>query len=240
MRTHEPVTRSEDQPVTVYASESILASKAGREIAKELESRGMNVERQGTITLSSGEQSVTMTDEQFRKGTAAVLGNLLAEIPGNDQFEEHGVDFLEAPELGELAGDLIERYEELDHLTTTSIGYAWKAKGGESSGKAVFGKCVKASGLVKHFSEHQFVIWLAADNCREWGFTQRQVEALLFHELCHAGEKESKDGEIKATLIGHDVEAFAAEIERYGLWQDDLVRIKPVFDQCALPGFMQE
>jgi len=197
-------------------------------------------ERDGlTITLTNGDNApITVTDEQFRRGIRAIKDTTPALIPVDRLFEDNGVDFLSAPEIEEVATHLIDRYDEFEHLLNTPIAYVWKRKGGESGGKTVFGKCVKASGLVKFFGEHVFVIWIAADNCREYGFSVGKLEALVYHELCHAGQEE-KDGEIKAVLIPHDVEAFGSEIERYGLWTDDLVRIKPAFDsvQSTLPGF---
>lgn len=160
-------------------------------------------------------------------------------IPTDDRFAAEGADFLEGLDIKTIARRHIEQYPEFGHLADVLIAYAWKRTGGETNGKAVFGKCVKASGLLKYFSAQTFVIWLAADHCREWGFSNRQLEALVYHELCHCGETETKDGERKAVLLPHDVETFASEIERYGLWTDDLRRIKPTFDQAQLdlPGF---
>lgn len=91
-------------------------------------------------------------------------------IPINAEFDEHGSDFLPAPDVQNLAFELIERWPEFEHLQSADLGFAWKQKGGESAGKPVFGKCSKPSGLLKFFSQRTFVIWLAADNCREWGF----------------------------------------------------------------------
>lgn len=158
-------------------------------------------------------------------------------IPINAEFDEHGSDFLPAPDVQNLAFELIERWPEFEHLQSADLGFAWKQKGGESAGKPVFGKCSKPSGLLKFFSQRTFVIWLAADNCREWGFGPEQIEALVYHELSHAGEQEDKNGNPKPVIVAHDVETFGMEIGRYGLWHEDLRRIKPVFDQAELPGF---
>ena len=160
-------------------------------------------------------------------------------VPINAEFEEHGTDFLPAPDVQNLAFELIERYPEFEHLQTADLGFAWKQKGGESNGKPTFGKCQKPSGLLKFFSKRTFVVWLAADNCREYGLGPEQIEALVYHELSHAGEEEDKQGNPKPVIVAHDIETFGLEVGRYGLWTDDLRRIKPVFDQAELPGFMQ-
>lgn len=191
------------------------------------------------VTVSSGDRAVSMTGEQFDHASKRLGGNVPARIPMDMQFEQAGADFLAAPEVERIADQLVGDYSELGHLTEYRLAYAWKRTGGESAGKPVFGKCVKSSGLVRFFGKNQFVIWLAADHCREYGFTERQLEALIYHELCHAGEVEDKNGDMKAALNPHDVEAFASEIERYGLWTTDLQRVKPYFDdaQLDLPGF---
>lgn len=69
------------------------------------------------------------------------------------------------------------------------------------------------------------------------GFRSEQIEALVYHELSHAGEQKDKNGNPKPVIVAHDVETFGMEIGRYGLWHEDLRRIKPVFDQAELPGF---
>ena len=197
--------------------------------------------RELRTTISSGDRVMELTGD--RVADLASVRNVLRlspmSIPPDMLFEEEGMDFLPASGVKEIAQRLIANYPEFDHLEETEIAYAWKRKGGESGGKVTFGKCVKSSGLVKFFGKNTFVIWLAADNCREYGFTAGKLEALIYHELCHAGEEEAKNGDVKAVVTPHDVEAFASEIERYGLWTDDLVRIKPAFDsvQSTLPGF---
>lgn len=157
-----------------------------------------------------------------------------APIPEDDEFSS---DFLASDELETIGNELIERYPELVHLQNARIGYCWKKEGGDSNGKSTLGKCTKPSGLLLFFAELDFVIWCGADHCRDWSFTQHQLEALLYHELSHAGVKLDKDGQLKYVLIPHDVEMFTGELERYGLWMDDLTRAKLAFDQVSLPGF---
>jgi hypothetical protein len=62
-----------------------------------------------------------------------------------------------------------------------------------------------------------WAVRLAADNCRASPFDDRQIEALLYHELKHyvvGGEgREAGEG-------GLDLEVFADELRRYGYWND--------------------
>ncbi len=173
-------------------------------------------------------QLIDLTEERRRA--------FAADIPEDDDFDS---DFLASDALQEIGDELIERYPELEHLRGVRIGYCWKRAGGETNGKATLGKCTKPSGLLLFYAHLDFVIWCAADHCRDWSFTNRQLEALLYHELSHAGIDIDKQGLPKYVVRPHDVEMFTGELDRYGLWRDDLVRAKHSFDQVTLPGFGQ-
>jgi len=144
------------------------------------------------------------------------------------------LDFLPAPDLERIGSDLIGAYDELEHLARYRIVYLWKAKGGKSQGKEKLGFCQKASGLAGYLSEATWIVWLAADNVNAYQMTRRQVEALTYHELSHAGEELTDEGETKAMVNAHDWEGFNHEIERYGLWQDDLKLAEKAFRQLPL------
>lgn len=71
--------------------------------------------------------------------------------------------------------------------------------------------------------QFDFTMWFAAD---AWaGFSELQRDALMEHELFHAGY----DDKGKPLLITHDFEEFNAVIYRYGLWgpgaQDTLLAL---------------
>ena len=79
---------------------------------------------------------------------------------------------------------------------------------------------------------------LAADQVRSHLFNAQQTEALLYHEMLHCAleEREDSDKPPKVTTVSHDIEAFNKEIERYGLWMQDLVDTAAVMGaQLALP-----
>ena len=67
----------------------------------------------------------------------------------------------------------------------------------------------------------------------EWWIdaSERDREALVFHELNHLQPAFDKDGNQRfsretglpvVALVGHDVEEFAAVVRRYGAWSDDV------------------
>jgi len=112
--------------------------------------------------------------------------------------------------------------------------FLWKREGGAEHDRARLGQCQKAGGLLKYFALVPWVIWVAADHCETHQLTRHQIEALVFHELLHAGEAEDKEGNKKAKVIGHDAEMFASEITRYGLWKTDLRMVARAFEQVPM------
>lgn len=143
-------------------------------------------------------------------------------VPGKAVF--FGNDFALAPDLQDIGDRLISECHELRDAMQWRIRYLWKAKGGASKGQVKLGKCVKTSGALSFFSDVDYIVWLAADNVRDAMFTYRQVEALMFHELCHIETNEGDDSDDTPAIKGHDAEVFLAEIQRYGMWRTDLQR----------------
>lgn len=163
-------------------------------------------------------------------------------IPTVELFEEKAADFLRAKDIEAVATLLIDEYEEdFGHLRGLKVTYAWKANGGKSAGMGNLGKCVKPSGLTKWFANSDFVIWLAADHLRALNehpaptpaegqrlpATWWQIEALVFHQLKHAGW----DEESGATIKHHEFEGFAQEVEEYGPWKEDIEVMRVAFRQ---------
>lgn len=142
-------------------------------------------------------------------------------VPQDSDFGS--AEFMTDNELNSLGKMLIYSKPTLAHLKGLEIHFRWKRKGGQFAGK-----CVKTSGLVRDYSEADFVIWLGADNCQ--GMTKHQVEALLFHELCHAGRDENGN----RTIIKHDMEEFVAVVREYGLVSPSIRAMNTAMKQMAL------
>jgi hypothetical protein len=151
-------------------------------------------------------------------------------------------DFRDAPELAEIGAMLIDRHAELfDHINQYGIivKYLWKQKGGAKAGNPTLGKCAKLSGATRYFAESDFLIWLAADHHTTFSATNRQVEAVIFHELKHVGAEIDEDtGELKGfTTVGHELEIFKDEIDVYGLWRLEMQPIaRAMAVQLSLMG----
>lgn len=151
-------------------------------------------------------------------------------VPSARDFDLMGADFIEAPTVRQIASLLIARHDgTLAGAAEAAITYLWKRSGGATQGKATLGMCVKLSGLAKHGVGGDFVIWIAADHCRDLGLTAWQLEALIFHELCHVGRDEDKP-----TLAPHDYTGFVAELREYGTWHSDLLAMARAAQQLPL------
>lgn len=148
-------------------------------------------------------------------------------IPSEHAFKR---EFLEAPELERMAQTIIRRHAELAFLLDWDIRCLWKREG---SGKEAMGRCRVLTGELAYFADADWLIWVAADIARDSLFGDHEVEALLFHELLHCDLK-GKEGQKKPATRGHDFEAFAIEVERYGTWDVSLRRAHTAFRQLEL------
>jgi hypothetical protein len=191
-----------------------------------------------SITLSSGDQTATLTADAV-SGTVSPNPHSRPYVPPDESFADDD-DFQKAPEIQTIGDALIVRWDELSHLQDANIEYRWKRSGGKSHGNLTYGKCVKLSGLARHFAGSDFVVWVAADHLRESGWITYQLEALVYHELCHIAVEVNEDetspdyGEEKLVIRGHDRELFVDELRRYGAWDQPLQRIGETYRQLAI------
>lgn len=167
-------------------------------------------------------------------------GNEKFLIPPDTHFEED--EFIAAPELETIAKNLIDKYEsDFRHIYSANILYLWKQKGGASGGESTLGKCIRPTGLAKHFASKNlggfrdkvdFVIWVAADHTRNCQFDVRMMAALIFHELMHTGWDDGK-----FIVKTHEFEGYAREIEEFGMWKNS---IKKIAEACLTVKDIQQ
>lgn len=154
------------------------------------------------------------------------------------------VKFYEAPEVKEIAENLIDKYHQ--HLIDfkIKIRYLFVSKTPKSKGKEVWGTCRKVSGLNAYLEggtsddEPFFVITISHDVWQVLPPDKRV--ALVDHELCHAHAevKQAKeeadvkqvevdnqieqDNPVRLSIKPHDLEEFSCIVRRHGLWRDDI------------------
>lgn len=181
--------------------------------------------------MTSTLAAVKLNYEQARDAAIAAIA-----IPHDDSFT---LDFLADERIGELGSVLIEHCEELGFIQEFSVAYLWKRTGGKSKDRVTLGKCIKTAGLVHFFGRTDYVIWLAADHSLRIhnDFLNKQraqdlnLAALVYHELLHIDRDENGSPSTK----GHEFEGFASEIERFGIWRDDMRQIATAFQASLFP-----
>lgn len=130
------------------------------------------------------------------------------------------------------------------HLVNARIALAWCTSWKpDVDGRVVLGKCKKASDLDRELASYDFIILLKKSFWQDLQVTAEQRRALLDHELCHAGVKEDERtgepvhderGRKVYRLIKHDIEEFAAVVERNGVYKRDLEAFAAALNRAAL------
>jgi hypothetical protein len=149
----------------------------------------------------------------------------------------------ELPEAAEIAEALIAEHHP--HLEDASVLYLATSQKRKSRGQVVLGTAGKMAPPQRYLSSGvQQSVEAGADFLlifteAEWmRLTGEQRRAAVDHELCHCIQttRETADGEIEYGwgLRGHDVECFAEEIERHGLWRRELRDLAAEMQQLPL------
>lgn len=152
-----------------------------------------------------------------------------AELPAGDQDENQEQEqtqepeskFIDAPEVAEIAHDLLEEHH--GHLAEARVYYLFRLGPWASKGDVVLGKAYKVSDRDKYLHGYDFLIVINKDY---WpALTEEQRVALVDHELCHCSRGEdTSDGYPKWEIRNHTVEEFVEVIRRHGLWKEDVKR----------------
>lgn len=139
----------------------------------------------------------------------------------------------------EHAGKVTQPYrimEELvakhhQHLAEAKIAIAWRfGWKPDADGRLILGRCKKGSDLDRELNDYDFVILLNHEVWNSAGFSEKQMRALVDHELCHCQRAIDANGEPKQDEQGrtvyrvrkHDLEEFREVVRRNGLYTADL------------------
>lgn len=159
-----------------------------------------------------------------------------------------GTTYWRASEVEEIASKLIaEHHNHLDRHDV-EVRCVFRDPPAKARGKIVLGKASKISGLNAHLvglarcddlgdqPPDFFCVQIAH---QVWqALTGAQRVALVDHELSHlyVAIPDDPEQDRKLVLLGHDLEEFAAVVERHGLWRPDLRTFaKVASEQMALP-----
>jgi hypothetical protein len=152
-------------------------------------------------------------------------------VPADDLFS--GQQYLAAPELADIAERVIAQHGFLQEIASCDIRWYWKRKTGVSKGRVKIGFMKRASDLLGHFSGADFIGWLSATTARDATFDDRQIEAAVFHQLCHVGWDDNGNWIFQP----HDFEGFGAEVRHYGPWTEELRVGGKAFSAATQLGF---
>lgn len=138
-------------------------------------------------------------------------------------------DYQWAPEVEEVAKDVIATVDEHADLADATILYVFRDKATRAKGRMVLGRARQISGLGKFIvtqapdSIPLFVLEIAKDTWAD--LTDEQRRALVDHELCHLAVETEDDGTLVGRTRGHDLEEFLGVVERHGLWKADVAAL---------------
>ncbi len=159
-------------------------------------------------------------------------------IPYESAFK--GADFQSARGIAEIGDRFIETTEEFAHLRGIEVRYLWKRRGGLKGGAPRLGALQKPGGLTAYALGHpQFILWLAADHCREAKLTNEQMDALIFDLLCRGVA--DPDDHSAFRVAGPDYEGNVLTLDKFGFWHPDLrelgahIKQLNLLDTLALP-----
>ena len=118
--------------------------------------------------------------------------------------------------FAEIGSRVIEREDSLVDIRNSqaTIVYLTSETGKMSNGKKVCGQCEKVPDKYKWSIPADFTITVFLPNVE--GFTEEQLEILIFHELKHVGIEFNADGSESYSVVPHDYEDFKEIIDRYG------------------------
>jgi hypothetical protein len=148
-------------------------------------------------------------------------------------------EYMPAPEVAEIARQLIARVTQHHELVNCHIEYMFIKKAPKSKGRVKLG-CVRLVtgrnawlvGLNGERTTKTFLtgvpFFLMEISHDEWHarLDDSQKIALVDHELSHCAiSYDDETGEPVLSTRGHDVEEFVGVISRNGLWKDDVQQL---------------
>ena len=138
-------------------------------------------------------------------------------------------EYAEAPEVKEIAENLIENEIEYNHLKRVSIKYMYCSPAPKSQGKICPGKTTKVSSKYHNITGYDFIIEISGMHFSN--MEEKKRVALIEHELNHC----NIDNEGNTSLVPHDFEGFNSVLQKHGYWANDLKLLGKTAQQLELP-----
>jgi|GEM_PF-6690306 len=160
-----------------------------------------------------------------------------ADAPDPTLFDDAG--FYRDPRLEDLGEAIRADFPELSQVG--NIVWRWKKKGGKAGPTPRLAKVQLLSGISQHFARGaDYLLWVAADHVAEQKLTNRQLRAVIYHQLCHLhAERDEETLVLTLSVRGPDFVGFHRELDRFGAWSESLEAMVDAADlqrQMPLPG----
>lgn len=122
-----------------------------------------------------------------------------------------------AEEYSQVGERVMKTVPNLRHLLTDDVRICFMKsdKKKTSNKKVVQAECVKTQEMYSAFCPYDFFVIVYEPNIE--GFSDRQLEILIEHELLHVGVEKDVDGNTKYSVRPHDYDDFRQITEKYGV-----------------------
>lgn len=132
-------------------------------------------------------------------------------------------------EVREIVSDLVQKHHH--DLAEANILCLFRKGEWNSNGRARLASASKVPEIWRCLYGYDLMVVI---NKNIWvGLEQEHKVALVDHELCHFGQEYDSKGNVKYTMVQHDIEEFSAVVDRHGLWHQD-VKVFAQYVQMAL------
>jgi len=128
--------------------------------------------------------------------------------------EKEALRILPCHEAESIGRDLIQKYH--GHLTNANILFLTTNQARKKRGKPVEATTKKVDPILQHFSKADFLVIL--DETHWMYLDDDHKRALIDRQLCYCGVNDSGKWVIWPT----DIECFIGEVQRHGLWREDV------------------
>lgn len=165
-----------------------------------------------------------------------------APLPQPGEFlgeDGKDADYLWAPDLDGIVRGLIATCPDaLARAAGAHVRCAWQRQGAKQAGRPVWADIRKLGKLPRFLAAEEgvapdYLLLVAADHLAEMTPTNRELEAIVFGQLCRIGIDPETN---KPALRLPDFSGFVAELDRYGDWSPGLKRARRGFEQARLLG----
>lgn len=172
----------------------------------------------------------TMADESGTTISLRAGGGPTVTVaePGGVIPPEQGEPFVMAPEVHDVADELMDRFPTFSHLAEHRLAYLFQtAMPKPRGGCATIGRAHVVNDLYRTVTGG--LDGIVVVNKPWWDTaTDRQRQALVYHELCHF-DTNPETGALGT--VKHDLELFIGEAAHFGDWR---VAIRELAEQLSV------